>query len=385
MFFGNPGKTIKGACEQVIDGNHAFSCLYHKHKGEDGMELTLKLLCCGVDMKANYVAGVHFTASHIYTYATGKLFSGRSIWMMADLVLSLIKKALLLVPKLSPKIVNIDSGLKVIGYTSGKIEALFLQAIDNGMYEMERREGHGLNPDNDSLMIRNLDEDEDESKKEVANEVVVVEETPLLDTTCNPYTGVTAPLGYIYTGKLAFICFGLSSNYFSPTLKPGGASGMDKEERKNGGRASIHKMQEDCATIDRVVCIDRGILQQNHVTLGLMAQNKDNADQAHRNMRLATIMKRINTTQKMIDWKMTIWEWMVDVTTKDSLFVSISSLMDKVEDLNSQLEAMGEEMRTGNPNVLNVLLNAAKSMGLSNVDSKPAGKKTSGESDSNYM
>ncbi len=74
-----------------------------------------------------------------------------------------------MIPKLSPNIVNIDSRLKVIGYASGKNKALFLQAIDNGMYEMERREGCGLNPDNDSVMICNLDEDEDESKKEVDN------------------------------------------------------------------------------------------------------------------------------------------------------------------------------------------------------------------------
>ncbi len=72
-----------------------------------------------------------------------------------------------MVPKLSPKIVSINSGLKVIGYASEKNEALFLQAIDNGMYEMERREGHGLNADDDSGMIRNLDEDEDETMKEV--------------------------------------------------------------------------------------------------------------------------------------------------------------------------------------------------------------------------
>ena len=120
LFYGNPGKNIKGACEQVIDGNHTFLRLYHKHEGEDGMELTLKLSCCGDDTSANYVAGVHFTALHIYTYATGKHFSGRSIWMMTDSVLSLIKKALSLVLTLSPKIVNIDSGLKVIGYASGQ-------------------------------------------------------------------------------------------------------------------------------------------------------------------------------------------------------------------------------------------------------------------------
>ena len=112
---------------------------------------------------------------------------------MADLVLSSIKKALSLVPKLSPKIVNINSGLKVIGYASGQNEALFLQAIDNGIYDMERREGHGLNPDDDSGIIRNLDEDEDETEKEVTKKVVVVKETPMLDTSCNPFNGLFAP------------------------------------------------------------------------------------------------------------------------------------------------------------------------------------------------
>jgi hypothetical protein len=115
LFYGNPVKNIKGACEQVIDGDHAFTHLYHKHKGEDGKKLMLNQSCCGVDTSGNYVAGVHFSALHIYTYATGKRFSGRSR-LMADLVLSLIEKALSMVSKLYPKNVNINSGLKVIGY-----------------------------------------------------------------------------------------------------------------------------------------------------------------------------------------------------------------------------------------------------------------------------
>jgi hypothetical protein len=85
--------------------------------------------CCGVDTSADFVVGVHFTALHIYTYATGKRFSGRSIWLMVDSVLSSIKKALSFVPKLSPKINNIDSGLKVIGYGSGQTKLCFLRRM----------------------------------------------------------------------------------------------------------------------------------------------------------------------------------------------------------------------------------------------------------------
>jgi hypothetical protein len=44
---------------------------------------------------------------------------------MADFVLTLIQNALLLVPKLSPKLFNIDGGLKVIGYANGRNKASF--------------------------------------------------------------------------------------------------------------------------------------------------------------------------------------------------------------------------------------------------------------------
>jgi hypothetical protein len=65
LFYGNPVKKIKGAHQQVIDGDHAFAHLYNKHKGEDGVELTLKSSSCGIDTSANYVAGVHSTTAHI--------------------------------------------------------------------------------------------------------------------------------------------------------------------------------------------------------------------------------------------------------------------------------------------------------------------------------
>jgi hypothetical protein len=199
LFYGNPVKNIKGACQQVIDGDHTFAHLYHKYKGEDGVDLTLKLSCCGIITPANHIAGVHFTTAHIYTYATGKRFSGRSVWLMADSILTLIKKALLLVPKLSPKIVNIDSGLKVIRYARGQNKASFFQAIDNGMCDMERREGCGLDPNDDSRKTGILNDADDGTDKEGAIDMVVVEETPLLTTSWNPFNGVYAPVGYTAT------------------------------------------------------------------------------------------------------------------------------------------------------------------------------------------
>ena len=45
-------------------------------------------------------------------------------------------------------------------------------------------------------------------------------------------------------------------------------------ERKKGSRASIRKIQEEKATLERVTGNDRGITQQNRMQFGLMAQTR---------------------------------------------------------------------------------------------------------------
>ena len=110
---------------------------------------------------------------------------------------------------------------------------------------------------------------------------------------------------------------------------------------------------------------------------GLMAQNEDSAAQAHRDLRVVTIMKRAELTQKTIQMKMTMWEKMVDGDAKERMFESIQELFVKSEDLETMLQDVGSEERVSNPIVLGVLSNVATSMGLSSL-------KTSGESESDY-
>ncbi len=71
---------------------------------------------------------------------------------MADTVLVSLKKALSLVPQFSPKIVNIDSTCRVVGYASGKPVESFLQAIDKGMYKMDKSDRMGLSQDDDKRL-----------------------------------------------------------------------------------------------------------------------------------------------------------------------------------------------------------------------------------------
>ncbi len=267
-------------------------------------------------------------------------------------------------PQLSPNIVNIDSTCRVIGYASGKIEESFLQAIDKGLYEMDKSDRMGLSPDDEKrLGFLSGDEDKDGTGSVVVNNSDV--------------DGMTGPVGYSYTRKLVFLCFGPVSKFYSPILSTGGSMNLSIEERKKGSRANIRKIQEEKAMSERVTGNDRGIIQQNRMQFGLMAQNEDSAAQAHRDLRVVTIMKRAELTQKMIQMKMTMWEKMVDGAAKETMYGSIHELFVKAEDLETQLQEVGSEERVCNPIVLSVLSNFATSMGLSSL-------KTSSETESDY-
>jgi hypothetical protein len=241
------------------------------------------------------------------------------------------------------------------------------KAIDKGMYEMDKIDRLGLSQD-DEKRIGSLSGD-DEDKDEAGSAVVMGENSDV--------DGMTGPVGYSYTGKLAFLCFGPVSKFYSPILSTGGSMNLSIVERKKGSRAAIRKLQEEKGTSERVTGNDRGITQQNRMQFGLMAQNEDSAAQAHRDLRVVTIMKRAELTQKMIQMKMTMWEKMVDGEDKDIMYESIHELFEKAEDLETQLQEVGSEERVCNPIVLSVLSNVATSMGLSSL-------KTSGETESDY-
>ncbi len=101
-FYGNPQKCIKDACEMLLAGEGPFSAIYNVIKGKYTWELVLKASCCRRDTASSYVAGVHFTIEDIITFGVGKKVKGRQLWTMGLNVMRSIKKALAMVPKLSP-------------------------------------------------------------------------------------------------------------------------------------------------------------------------------------------------------------------------------------------------------------------------------------------
>jgi hypothetical protein len=383
-FYGDPRKTIKGAIHQLLDGDNAFSALYDDPVvNEKGIvEWALKASCCGADTDRHYVAGTHFTATMLSTFADGKFFIGRLLWGFGEEVMLSVKKAISLMPKLAPQICSINKNVAVISFASGKTEDNLFPMIDNGMYDMEVTDGGSVVVvdayENANEGGDNLQEDErcrrdsgvddrDMASADTANK-------------WDPFKGVVAPFGYSYDGKLAFLCLGPTTQHFSKVIRLGGSKFDDPVTKKKGSRVAMRKEEEKRNVIDRVVGIERGVSQQSQNTFGLMAQNEESAAQAHRDMRMTGIMKRIENNTQLIKICMSLWKELDEGEVKNTMMKYISDLLEKGEHLVRELEGMIAEGRNSNPIVNHLMFNAASSMGYKiGADDEVVGGKTSGE------
>ena len=113
----------------------------------------------------------------------------------------------------------------------------------------------GLSQDDDNKLGFSGDEDDGDDSV-----VVVDSDVDLLMS--NLKDGVIAPVGYCYTSKLAFLCFGPVSKSYSPILSMGGLRNLSTEERKKGSRASIHKIQEEKAELSVLPGLDEASLSR---------------------------------------------------------------------------------------------------------------------------
>ena len=176
---------------------------------------------------------------------------------------------------------------------------------------------------------------------------------------------VQAPEGYLFFGKLSFLCLGPASDFFSETLLSKGCQVTLVEDKKSMGRAAMLKEVTARAAVNRDVGgSDRGMSLATKASFGFMAQNEDDAVQRHRDMRWATITKMIDTTQKMIDVKMNLADSMVGNGMGDELRMSVLKMMEKIEKWSEELELMLTKKRESNPNVGWVLEHATRSMGF---------------------
>jgi phage-related protein len=105
--------------------------------------------------------------------------------------------------------------------------------------------------------------------------------------------------------------------------------------------------------------MDRGKSMQAQMQCAFMAQNKDDAIQQHRDMRMVMASKQIKSTERLIELKIKMSDRMGGGGSE-----AIETVMDKLENLSANLDSMMSEVRVTNPIVRNVLANATKAMGL---------------------
>jgi hypothetical protein len=79
---------------------------------------------------------------------------------------------------------------------------------------------------------------------------------------------------------------------------------------------------------------------------------------------MVMLMKQIKSTERLIELKMKMSNRTGGGGLEAHCFMAINTLMDKLEQLNSDLDSMMSEVRSTNPIIGNVLANAAKAMGL---------------------
>jgi len=230
-FYGDPHKKIKGAIHQLVDGDNAFAALYDDPAvNENGIvEQALKASCCGADTACHSVAGTHFTAEMLFTFADGKVFIGRSLRGFGEEVMTSVKKAISLMPKLAPQICSINKNFAVIKFASGKMEDNLFLMIDNGVYNMEVKDGGPavVNASANATEGNKQKENpqDDESRRDSADDMDlgIADTEDMTESDWDPFKGLKAPFGYSYDGKLAFFCFGPTMQHFSKVLHLGGS------------------------------------------------------------------------------------------------------------------------------------------------------------------
>jgi len=213
-------------------------------------------------------------------------------------VLRSIKKALSIVPKLSPRIVLIDTNCAVTGYASGENEQSFMQLVDNGVFVMTINDG---------------------------DDVMIVDGNDRLDD------------GNEYIGKLSLICFGPTSKFFASTLAMGGQLNRTAEGEKEGSRKAQRKVNAERSNMDREVGINRGMTMHACMQCAFMAQIEDDAVQRHRDMHMVMLTKSIESTERLGELKMKMSDRMGVEGLETHSLMAINLFMDKLEQLSSSM------------------------------------------------
>lgn len=404
-YFGDPSAGVASALDMLIDGSPPFDILYDVEDTETGKDRVLKTSATR-DPDVRWVAGRNYDRELLSKSAFGtpltpaNTITGRSLTTRANGVLKNAKKALSLVPK-TKDIVHLNSKLEVEGYQSGKNESNFFDKILDGMHQMLVEDGPGFEDGPDAVAEAAAAASAAEAASEVASaaaaaaasaeasaapsaEAASAAASDISDddggggsTSAAASTaagedadadldedvgifGVGAPTGYWFTGWMAFVVFGPTSQYMTNLLKMNGDG-----KKVDSGRAAARRVQAEEEGRERNAGgAERGINLSTKVQLAGLAQNEDAASQRRVETDIAIISQLMASKQRRVENYMELVKKFDDEKKQDKFIDKIDVLNEEISKLEGDLEELHGREHPSNDIVSTVLEHAAMTIGV---------------------
>lgn len=353
LFYGTD--KIKSMAEQLIDGDGPFHHLYEMIDGPNGAERTLKHEFYRSMGTMSLVVGRDIKLSEIVAMSNGaKPRASSTLWTCGMNILKSVKKAMSLVPRLSPKMIQVDGTKYIVGYSSGNNFKSFLEAINTGMYV--------LKDDEEFVRASNkkngVDDDEDSCE-------VMIKSGRCSDW--DPFGDDEAPAEFMFLGFIAFACIGPGCNdptHFSPLLRANVRQNLTKEQRKEMSRNTLRINTAKTAKIERQDRKANAVNMQTNCDIATIALAKAEAMDRADDRKLLALTSQLDAKRLEVDVVSKLLVGCDDDDEVTELRESLKTLRTEIRQLTSEIATWSNRAVVNNNIVDSLLANAESMMGI---------------------
>jgi hypothetical protein len=286
-----------------------------------------------------------------------------TLWKHATSTLKTCKKAMTLLPRLAPKMVQLDNTKRIVGYSSGINFSSVLQAINNGMYLMGDNETfvRVTNKQNDGV--------EDDSSVQM-----MVDKGADWD----PFDGEEAPNGWMFLGYMSFALLGPGAEdpcYFSPLLRTNIKDNMTKEERNALARSSSRKHGAKMQESERQDRKNNSINMQTNCDIATIALAKAEAGERAEDRSFLALNSKLDGKRLEVDLVGKLLQGCDDPEELTELRSDLKKLRTEIREITEELGKWTSRASAPNKLVDSLLSNAEKMMGIKG-DKDESGKET---------
>ncbi len=162
----------------------------------------------------------------------------------------------------------------------------------------------------------------------------------------------TAPKGWLFPGFMAFVCFGPTPHQYTLTLQMGryssgqvvGRTQLCKQKNEQDNAKRLKDGQHCGIAKDQQTC-DAQLSSPLTLKSKILAEMKHEKDMREWELKVVTILKPFDMSQKLLDTKMKLMEMEVDPEKRAALSKNVQEHLAKIEKLDEKLAAV---MNDGN-------------------------------------